>query len=120
MRENGQASWFEVKIKYDKQVDDDPQKKVSETYVVDALTFAEAEENITNEMSAYITGEFEVADIKKASFKAIFFSDNPKDDRWYKAKVQFIIIDEKKRQGEIYRHQLSGAGQYVADSHKEC
>lgn len=95
MRENGQASWFEVKIKYDKQVDDDPQKKVSETYVVDALTFAEAEENITNEMSAYITGEFEVADIKKASFKAVFFSDNPKDDRWYKAKVQFIIIDEK-------------------------
>lgn len=95
MRENGQATWFEIKIKYDKIMEDGLQKSVTEPYVMDALTFTEAEENIISEMSAFISGEFEVKDIKKASFRGIFFSDDPKDDRWYKAKVQFIIIDEK-------------------------
>ena len=47
------------------------------------------------EMSAYISGEFDVADIKKAAYKEIFFSDDDTADRWYKAKLQFITIDEK-------------------------
>ena len=46
-------------------------------------------------MSSYISGEFEVADIKKAAYKEIFFSDDEMADRWYKAKLQFITIDEK-------------------------
>ena len=46
-------------------------------------------------MSSYISGEFTVTDIKKASYKEVFFSDNPRDDKWYKAKLQFIILDEK-------------------------
>ena len=46
-------------------------------------------------MSSYISGAFDVADIKKASYKEIFFSDEGTADRWYKAKVQFITIDEK-------------------------
>ena len=46
-------------------------------------------------MSSYISGEFEVADIKKAAYKEVFFSDADSDDKWYKAKLQFITIDEK-------------------------
>ena len=46
-------------------------------------------------MSSYISGEFEVSDIKKATYKEIFFSEADSDDRWYKAKLQFITIDEK-------------------------
>ena len=46
-------------------------------------------------MSSYISGEFEVRDIKKAPYGEIFFSDEPAADRWYKAKLQFITIDEK-------------------------
>ena len=71
------------------------QKKVIETYVVDALSFSEAEERITEEMSAYISGDFEVRDLKKAPYGEVFFSDEPSADRWYKAKLQFITIDEK-------------------------
>ncbi len=77
------AEWFETKIKY------------IEAYTVDALSFTEAEQRIMEEMSSYISGAFEVKDIKKATYKEIFFSENDNDDRWYKAKLQFITIDEK-------------------------
>ena len=89
------AQWFETKVKYDKMMEDGSQKKVPELYVVDALSFTEAEEAITEEASHYSTGEFDVTDIKKAPYGEIFFSDNPADDKWYRAKVQFIILDEK-------------------------
>ncbi len=89
------ADWFETKIRYDKTMEDGLQKAVTEAYVVDALSFTEAEETIIEEMSAYISGEFSVKNINKASFKEVFFSDNPRDDKWYKVKIQLIIIDEK-------------------------
>ena len=71
------------------------QKKVTETYVVDALSFSEAEERIIEEMSSYISGEFNVVDIKKANYKEIFFADQDAADKWYKTKLQFVTIDEK-------------------------
>ena len=89
------AEWFETKIKYEKTMEDGQTKKVTEQYVVDALSFTEAERRITEEMSNYISGEFDVADIKKATYKEIFFSDAEMADRWYRAKLQFITIDEK-------------------------
>ena len=89
------AEWFECKIRYEKTMEDGMQKKVTETYTVDALSFSEAEERIIEEMSSYISGEFNVTDIKKAAYKEIFFSDADMADRWYKAKLQFITIDEK-------------------------
>ncbi len=89
------ANWFECKIRYEKTMEDGLQKKVTEAYTVDALSFSEAEERIIEEMSSYISGEFIVQDIKKAPYGEIFFSDKELDDRWYKAKLQFITIDEK-------------------------
>ena len=89
------ANWFECKIRYEKVMEDGLQKKVNESYVVDALSFSEAEERIIEEMSSYISGEFDVADIKKAAYKEIFFDDSDMADKWYKAKIQFITIDEK-------------------------
>lgn len=89
------ATWFECKIRYEKTMEDGMQKKVTEAYVVDALSFSEAEERIIDEMSSYISGEFNVTDIKKAPYGEIFFSDQEMADRWYKAKLQFITLDEK-------------------------
>ena len=89
------ANWFECKIRYEKTMDDGLQKKVTEAYVVDALSFSEAEEKIIEEMSSYISGEFNVTDIKKAAYGEIFFSDSDEADKWYKAKLQFITLDEK-------------------------
>ena len=89
------ALWFECKVRFDKVMEDGLQKKVTEVYTIDALSFAEAETRIIEELSSYISGEFEVMDVKKASYKEIFFSDNAMADRWYKAKLDFITIDEK-------------------------
>ena len=90
------ATWFEAKIQYEKVMKDGLQKKVVELHVVNALSYAEAENRIIEEMSAYISGEFEVKDLKKAPYKEIFFDDqDPQADRYYKAKLEFITIDEK-------------------------
>ena len=89
------AIWFECKIQYEKVMEDGLQKKVTETYTIDALSFTEAEQRIMEEMSAYISGEFDIKDIKIAPYKEIFFSDEEMADRWYKTKLQFITIDEK-------------------------
>ena len=88
------ANWFECKVRYEKVTEDGTQKKVTEQYTVDALSFSEAEQRITEEMSAYISGEFEITDVKKAPYKEVFFRDNELEDRWYKAKLMFITIDE--------------------------
>ena len=105
------AEWFETKIKFEKTMDDGQSKKVTEAYVVDALSFTEAERRITEEMSSYISGEFDVADIKKATYKEIFFSDSDSADKWYKTKLQFITFDEKtekeKRSNVYYLVQAS-------------
>ena len=53
------AIWFECKIAYEKVMEDGLQKKVNESYVVDALSFTEAENRIMEEMSSYISGELD-------------------------------------------------------------
>ena len=87
--------WFEAKIRYEKMMEDGCLKKVTETYVIDALSFGEAEKRILEEMTSYVSGEVEVCALKIAPYKEIFFADNNMDDKWYVAKLAFITIDEK-------------------------
>ena len=87
--------WFECKVRYEKSGEDGTPKKVAETYVVDALSFSEAESRIMEEMSRWVSGELEIADLKIAQYKEIFFADSDMADKWYKAKLAFITIDEK-------------------------
>ena len=89
------AIWFEAKIRYEKMMEDGCLKKVTETYVVDALSFGEAEKRILEEMASYVSGEVEVCALKIAPYKEIFFADSNMDDKWYVAKLAFITIDEK-------------------------
>lgn len=89
------ANWFEVGLRYERTADDGTQKKVTERYVVDAFSFTEAEERITEEVTSFISGEFEIKSVNMATYNEIFFSDNLNDDSWYKAKVAIITIDEK-------------------------
>ena len=89
------ANWFECSVRYERQSEDGAMKKVTELYVVDALSFGEAEETITKEMSSYVSGEFEVKNITPAVYGEIFFSENDNDDHWYKTRLSFITIDEK-------------------------
>ncbi len=87
------ANWFECKVKYTKTMEDGLEKDVTELYVVNAESFADAEKSV---VEAPFTAEaVEVKGIKQAPYKEIFFSDEAGADRWYKAKLQFITIDEK-------------------------
>lgn len=88
------SNWFEVGIRYQKTQEDGSEKSVTEKYAIDALSFTEGESAITEEMAAYISGEFKVKSMQEASYREVFFSDKD-DDYWYKAKLQFILIDEK-------------------------
>lgn len=86
-------SWFECRVSYEKMMDNGMQKKVSEPYMVDALSFTEAEARIIEEITPFITGEFTVSNIKRAKIAEMFANET--GDKWYKAKVMFVSFDEK-------------------------
>lgn len=86
-------SWFECKAKFDRLTDDGTIKKVSEPYMVNALSFTEAEARIIEELKPYVSGEFYVDAVKKTNISEIFRDD--RGDRWYKVKINIITIDEK-------------------------
>lgn len=87
--------WFTTKIKYDKTMEDGLIKRTSEVYMIEALTFAEAEQRIIREMEPFISGEFEVAELKKTKLAELFESNDSLADKWFSAKVAFITLDEK-------------------------
>ena len=89
------SNWFEAKVRFEKTMEDGVPKKVTELYVIDALSWGEAEKRILKEMSSYVSGEIEIVDLKIAAYKEIFFADSDMADKWYKAKLAFITIDEK-------------------------
>ena len=88
-------TWFECKIRYEKIMENGLQKKVNEPYLVDAINFTEAEARIIEEMTPFISGEFIVADIKRANYSELFPCEEEAADRWFKCKLLFITLDEK-------------------------
>lgn len=86
-------NWFEGKVTYDKTKENGEIAKVTEPYLVDALSFTEAEARLIEELKPFISGEFTIADIKRARISELFFNGN--GDRYYQAKVSFMTLDEK-------------------------
>lgn len=89
------ALWFECKVRYDKMQDDGSVKKVNEPYLVDALTFTEAESRIIEEMKPFISGDYSISSEKKTKISEIFFNEGA--DRYYLVKVNFITLDENSK-----------------------
>lgn len=87
------ANWFECKVRYDKIQENGAVKKVNEPYLVDALSFTEAEARIIEEQTPFISGEFSVSAVKRTKISEIFWNEG--GDRWYMVKVAFITIDER-------------------------
>ena len=88
-------TWFEVSIKYQKIAENGMEKKTTEKYLFDSLSFTESEGRCIEEMTPFISGEFTVSDIKRANYSEVFFSDEESADRWFKCKLAFITLDEK-------------------------
>ncbi|MBD5370542.1 MAG: DUF4494 domain-containing protein [Bacteroides sp.] len=87
------ALWFECKIRYDRMQENGAVKKVNEPYLVDALSFTEAEARIIEAITPYISGEFSVSAVKKTKIAEIFYDDT--GDKYYMVKYNIITLDEK-------------------------
>ena len=100
------SKFFEVKIQYLKMQEDCKEKKVTEQYVVEAMSFTEAETRIAEEMLPYTDGDLDVVSEKIAPFNEILLSDRTDDDKWFISKVGFITLDEKtaKEKKQTFRY----------------
>lgn len=85
--------WFECKIRYDKTMENGAIKKVTEPYLVDALTFTEAEARITREITPFVSGDLTIPAIKKTNIAEIFFNEGC--DKWWSVKYNIITLDER-------------------------
>ena len=97
------ATWYECKVKYRKIDESGVQRMTTEPYLVDAVSYTEAESRINEEMSAYISDEFRITNIKVANFAEIHPFEN--SDRWFKSRVSLIAYDEesgKERKSNMY------------------
>lgn len=110
------SKFFEVKIQYQKMQEDGKEKKVTEQYVVEAMSFTEAETRIAEEMLPYTDGDLDVVSEKIAPYNEIFISDNSTDDKWFVSKVGFITLDEKtaKEKKQTFRYLVQAATSELA------
>ena len=90
------ATWFERKVRYDKlQENTAAVKKVTESFLVDALSFTEAEARIIEERTPFISGEFSVSAVKRTKLAEIFFDESDAADKFYQVKYQITTIDDR-------------------------
>ena len=89
------SEWFEVKFQYEKTLENGTEKKVTELYVVDAISFSEAETTIIEKMEPYVSTETFIKGISRAPYKQIIFDERDSADKYYKAKLDFITFDER-------------------------
>ena len=89
------GTWFECKVRYEQTQEDGMNKMVTETYVYKAEDFGEAYDKATKDMSTSISGEFEITAMKIAQYKEIITQDERTEEKYYRVKVNLIILDEK-------------------------
>lgn len=118
------AKYFEVMMKMLETQEDGTEKIVKKVVAVDALSFGEAENKVIEEFSCY--SELEVVNINKAQYNEVFMSGDDSDDKYFKAKLEFIAIDERtekeKRSKAVYLVQarsIASALRYVDDVMRE-
>ncbi len=95
--------WYECKVKYRKTLESGEQKQTTETYLLDAVSYTEAEARISEEMKAYTSEEFMITNIKVANLSEVYPFEN--SDRWFKSKVSLIAYDDKtgkEKKSNIY------------------
>lgn len=109
-------TWFECKVKYIK-IDETSgkEKKVNEPYLVDAVSFTEAENRIHQELEQMIRGDFQVTNIRKANYSDIFPFENA--DRWFKCKVSYVAVDEEAGKEKKVSNQMLVMGNDLKEAY---
>lgn len=104
------ANWFEAKVKYVKVGEDGRERKVSEMYLLDAMSYTEAESRIVSEMEMIVKGDYNIASLKKSNISEVVTSEDERDDRWYKAKVAIVDAEEVSgREKRSFQYSLVAA-----------
>lgn len=116
------AVWYETTVRYERSKGDE-NNITTEAYAVDALSLAEAEQRITDEMQPFCSGEFDVKKIAIAPYREVFFSGVEDDDKFFRATVAMITLDERtgkeKKNNVNYLVQaknIETARRYVVDA----
>ncbi|MFT7343638.1 MAG: hypothetical protein ACI9XP_000212 [Lentimonas sp.] len=91
-------NWFTVKVKYTKQLDNGTLKRVSEPYLLAAMSFTDAEARIYEELGQIIRGEFNVVGITRTEIHDIFHYEDA--DIWYKVKLSYESVDPEGGKGK--------------------
>ena len=86
--------WFECSVRYEKTLENGMQKYVSEPYLVEAISFTEAEQRFIEEIQPFMSGEYEVKAVSKRKISELFEDDKELADKWFKCKVAFVTLDE--------------------------
>ena len=89
------GTWFEVKVRYEQTQEDGMNKMVTETYVYKAADFGDAYNKAVKDMSTFISGEFGITAMKIAQYGDVFIQDDRTEEKFYRVKVNFIVLDEK-------------------------
>ena len=88
-------NWFECKVSSDKTMENGLVKRVTDAYVIEALSFTEAEARVIEYIRPFINGEFEVKAVGRKKYSEVFYNDSDAADLWFHAKVMFVTLDEK-------------------------
>lgn len=88
--------FYEIKISYTRQTGEDNPAAVKETYLVEGLTCADVENRLIEDIKPLISGEWEVKSCKQVQFYDLI--PNPEGDRWYKARVEMITIEDNGKE----------------------
>ena len=89
------GTWFECKVRYEQTQEDGTDKTVTETYVYKAADFGDAYDKATKDMSTFISGEFGITGMKIAQYGDVFIQGEITEEKYYRVKVNFIVLDEK-------------------------
>lgn len=80
--------WYQTKVRYERKNEDGLVKKVMENYLIDALSFTEAEARVTEHLQPHIGNEFQVIGITIKGYEDVYTSDCEDEDSWYSIKVK--------------------------------
>lgn len=109
-------SWFTVKVKYTKQLDNGSFKRVSESYLLAAMTFTDAEARIFEELGSSIRGEFQVSGITRTDLHDIFQYDD--SEKWFKCKVTYDRLDEDGEKAKTVSQYFLVSADHVKEAYE--
>lgn len=111
-------TWFNCKIRYEKVMENGMNKKVTEPYLVDAMSFTEAESRIIEEVTPFVSGEFSVTAIARENIQEVIGMDKEDGNIFYKVRIALVTLDEKSGKEKRNRVNMIVKANSTADAEK--